>query len=390
MKSENMNEDSVGMRQSHNQKGAAGTGLLIIILVLVGLWWFKPWDSLVSRKDLREKDAVSRSVTARGSLAEDEQNNIAVFKAVSPSVVHITTLALARDFFSLNIMQIPRGTGSGFIWDDRGHVVTNFHVIQGAQSARITLADQTNWKAVLVGVFPDRDLAVLRIDAPKEKLKPIAVGGSRELQVGQKVYAIGNPFGLDQTLTSGIISALNREIESVTNRPIRGVIQTDAAINPGNSGGPLLDSAGRLIGVNTAIYSPSGAYAGIGFALPVDEVNRIVPRLIRDGKFIRPALGIQAAAKSFQESLGLPKGIAVIGVLPDSPAQKAGLRPFRRDQDGSLVIGDIIVALNGKPITTFDELLTALEQHQAGETVTLSVQRGNKQVELPVRLSLPG
>jgi len=385
-----MNEDSVGMRQSHNQKGAAGTGLLIIILVLVGLWWFKPWDSLVSRKDLREKDAVSRSVTARGSLAEDEQNNIAVFKAVSPSVVHITTLALARDFFSLNIMQIPRGTGSGFIWDDRGHVVTNFHVIQGAQSARITLADQTNWKAVLVGVFPDRDLAVLRIDAPKEKLKPIAVGGSRELQVGQKVYAIGNPFGLDQTLTSGIISALNREIESVTNRPIRGVIQTDAAINPGNSGGPLLDSAGRLIGVNTAIYSPSGAYAGIGFALPVDEVNRIVPRLIRDGKFIRPALGIQAAAKSFQESLGLPKGIAVIGVLPDSPAQKAGLRPFRRDQDGSLVIGDIIVALNGKPITTFDELLTALEQHQAGETVTLSVQRGNKQVELPVRLSLPG
>jgi len=390
MKAVHMKENRVWLRQIYNRRGAASAGLLIIILVLVGLWWFKPWESLISRKDLREKDAVPRSVTARGSLAEDEQNNIAVFKAVSPSVVHITTLALARDFLSLNIMQIPRGTGSGFIWDDRGHVVTNFHVIQGAQSARVTLADQTNWKAFLVGIFPDRDLAVLRIDAPKEKLKPIAVGGSRELQVGQKVYAIGNPFGLDQTLTSGIISALNREIESATNRPIRGVIQTDAAINPGNSGGPLLDSAGRLIGVNTAIYSPSGAYAGIGFALPVDEVNRIVPRLIRDGKFIRPALGIQAAAKSFQESLGLPKGIAVIGVLPDSPAHKAGLRPFRRDQDGSLVIGDIIVALNGKPITTFDELLTALEQHQAGDTVTLSIQRGNKRVELPVRLSLPG
>jgi S1-C subfamily serine protease len=383
-------DNPIPLLQIRNQRGLAGTGLLLVILILAALWWFKPWDSLVSRKDLREKDAVPRSVAARGTLAEDEQNNIAVFKSVSPSVVHITTLALARDFLSLNVMQIPRGTGSGFIWDDRGHVVTNFHVIQGAQSARVTLADQSTWKAALVGASPDRDLAVLKIDAPKEKLKPIAVGVSRELQVGQKVYAIGNPFGLDQTLTSGIISALNREIESATNRPIRGVIQTDAAINPGNSGGPLLDSAGRLIGVNTAIFSPSGAYAGIGFALPADEVNRVVPRLIRDGRFIRPALGIQAAAKSFQESLGLPQGVAVIGVLPDSPAQQAGLRPFRRAPDGSLVAGDIIVALNGKPIATFDELLTALEQHQAGDTVTLSILRGDKKLELTVRLGLPG
>ncbi len=373
-----------------NPRGAAGTGLLIFILILAALWWFQPWERLLGRKDLLQKDAVPRSVAARGTLAEDEQNNIAVFKNVSPSVVHITTLALARDFLSLDVMQIPRGMGTGFIWDDRGHVVTNFHVIQAGQSARVTLADQSTWKAALVGAFPDRDLAVLRIDAPQQKLKPIAVGGSRELQVGQKVYAIGNPFGLDQTLTSGIISALNREIESVTNRPIRGVIQTDAAINPGNSGGPLLDSAGRLIGVNTAIYSPSGAYAGIGFAIPVDEVNRIVPRLIRDGKFIRPALGIQAAAQSFQESLGLPQGVAVIGVLPDSPAHQAGLRPFRRAPDGTLVAGDIIVALNGKPIVSFDELLTALEQHQAGDTVTLSIRRGDKQVEQPVRLGLPG
>ena len=383
-------DNPIPLLQIRNQRGLAGTGLLLVILILAALWWFKPWDSLVSRKDLREKDAVPRSVAARGTLAEDEQNNIAVFKSVSPSVVHITTLALARDFLSLNVMQIPRGTGSGFIWDDRGHVVTNFHVIQGAQSARVTLADQSTWKAALVGASPDRDLAVLKIDAPKEKLKPIAVGVSRELQVGQKVYAIGNPFGLDQTLTSGIISALNREIESATNRPIRGVIQTDAAINPGNSGGPLLDSAGRLIGVNTAIFSPSGAYVGIGFALPADEVNRVVPRLIRDGRFIRPALGIQAAAKSFQESLGLPQGVAVIGVLPDSPAHQAGLRPFRRAPDGSLVAGDIIVALNGKPIATFDELLTALEQHQAGDTVTLSILRGDKKLELTVRLGLPG
>jgi len=206
-----------------------------------------------------------------------------VFRAAFGSTVHITTLAMSRDLFTMDVTQVPRGTGSGIVWDDRGHVVTNFHVIQGASAARVTLADQTQWQAELVGAFPERDLAVLRIGAPRDKLKPLAIGSSRDLQVGQKVYAIGNPFGLDQTLTTGIISALNREIGAVNERKIRGVIQTDAAINPGNSGGPLLDSAGRLIGVNTAIFSPSGASAGIGFAIPVDEVNRVVPRLIRDG-----------------------------------------------------------------------------------------------------------
>ena len=383
-------DDSKAKYRIRSLRGSAGIRLLVVILAVAALWWFKPWEGIFGRPDATRTEAVPRAVAARGSLAEDEQNNIAVFKNVSPSVVHITTLELARNFLSLDVMQIPRGTGTGFLWDDRGNVVTNFHVIQAGQTARVTLADQTTWKAALVGAFPDRDLAVLRIDAPKEKLKPILVGGSRELQVGQKVYAIGNPFGLDQTLTSGIISALNREIESATQRSIRGVIQTDAAINPGNSGGPLLDSAGRLIGVNTAIYSPSGASAGIGFAIPVDEVNRIVPRLIRDGKFIRPALGIQAAGKSFQESLGLPKGVAVIGVYPDSPAHQAGIQPFKRAPDGSLVVGDVIVALNGKPISSFDELLNALEQHQAGDTVTLSIVRGDKRVEQPVRLGLPG
>ena len=378
------------MFRIRNRQGSTATGLLLIIFILAALWWFKPWEGMFGRQDASRTEAVPRAVAARGSLAEDEQNNISVFKNVSPSVVHITTLELARNFLSLDVMQIPRGTGTGFIWDDRGNVVTNFHVIQAGQTARVTLADQTTWKAALVGAFPDRDLAVLRIDAPREKLKPILVGGSRELQVGQKVYAIGNPFGLDQTLTSGIISALNREIESATRRSIRGVIQTDAAINPGNSGGPLLDSAGRLIGVNTAIYSPSGGSAGIGFAIPVDEVNRIVPRLIRDGKFIRPALGIQAAGKPFQESLGLPKGVAVIGVYPDSPAHQAGLQPFKRAPDGSLVAGDVIVALNGKPISSFDDLLNALEQHQTGDTVTLSIVRGDKRLEQPVRLGLPG
>ena len=368
------------------QSGAAGGTLLILAIIAIALWWFRPWESFLSAPSRPE--ATPRPVDARGTLAEDEQNNITVFKTVSPSVVHITTLAAQRGFFSSDITQIPRGTGSGFMWDDQGNVVTNFHVIQGASGARVTLSDATEWKAALVGAYPDRDLAVLRIDAPKEKIRPIPIGNSRDLQVGQKVYAIGNPFGLDQTLTTGIISALDREIESVTQRAIRGVIQTDAAINPGNSGGPLLDSAGRLIGVTTAIYSPSGAYAGIGFAIPVDEVNRIVPRLIRDGKFIRPTIGIQAAPPNVQEALKLPKGVAVIGVFPDSPAQKAGLRPFQRGQDGNVVQGDIIVAFDGKPVATVDDLLELLEQRKPGETVNLTVQRGEQKVELPVTLAI--
>ncbi|MCC7081178.1 MAG: trypsin-like peptidase domain-containing protein [Burkholderiales bacterium] len=332
-------------------------------------------------------EAVPRPVTARGTLAEDEQNNISVFKAVSPSVVHITTLGLERGFFSTDVAEVPRGTGTGFMWDEAGHIVTNFHVIEGASGARVTLQDQSSWDAALVGAFPDRDLAVLRIGAPKSKIKPITLGASRDLLVGQKVYAIGNPFGLDQTLTTGIVSALDRQIQSVTKRTIHGVIQTDAAINPGNSGGPLLDSAGRLIGVNTAIYSPSGASAGIGFAIPVDEVNRIVPHLISQGKFVRPAIGIQAASSALQQTLKLPEGVAVAGVVPDSPAEKAGLKPFMRATDGNLILGDIIVALDGKAVTNLDDLLALLERHQPGDTVTLTIVRGQDRIEQKVTLS---
>jgi S1-C subfamily serine protease len=240
-------------------------------------------------------EASPRPVTPRGALAADEVAHIELFKRTGPSVVHITTLATQRDMFSMNVQQVPRGTGTGFVWDDAGHIVTNFHVIQGGTGVRVTLADQSSQDAQLVGAFPDRDLAVLKITPAKDKLPPLAIGSSRDLQVGQRVYAIGNPFGLDQTLTTGIVSALNREIESFNQRTIRGVIQTDAAINPGNSGGPLLDSAGRLIGVNTQIASPSGASAGIGFAIPVDEVNRIVPRLIRDGRYTGAARAEPAA-----------------------------------------------------------------------------------------------
>ena len=323
-------------------------------------------------------DAVPRAITPRGPLAADELANIDIFKKASPSVVHITSLGAQRDLFSPTVQRVPRGTGTGFVWDDQGHIVTNFHVIQGATGARVTLADQSSYDASLVGAFPDRDLAVLRIAAPKNKLPPLAVGSSRDLLVGQRVYAIGNPFGLDQTLTVGIVSALNREIESFNQRTIRGVVQTDAAINPGNSGGPLLDSAGRLIGVNTQIASPSGASAGIGFAIPVDEVNRIVPRLIRDGRFVRPALGVSAGSPALARAQNLPIGVALVQVAAGSAAAKAGLIPFRRDARGDIQAGDVITAINDEAIGDVDSMLNQLERHQPGDTVTLTLWRSGQ------------
>jgi S1-C subfamily serine protease len=335
----------------------------------------------------RTEPAAPRAVSPRAALAADEQANIDLFKRASPSVVHITTLAAQRDFFSMNVQQVPRGTGTGFVWDERGHVVTNFHVIQGGTSATVTLADQTSFPAKLVGAFPDRDLAVLKIEAPRDKLPPLAVGASRDLQVGQRVYAIGNPFGLDQTLTMGVVSALNREIESFNGRTIRGVVQTDAAINPGNSGGPLLDSAGRLIGVNTQIASPSGASAGIGFAIPVDEVNRIVPRLIRDGRFVRPAIGVGAGPANMSSALNLPRGVALVQVNRNSPAARAGLQPFRRNADGDIVAGDVITAVADRPVANLDDMLAALEERQPGETVSLTVWRSGQTRKVPVVLA---
>jgi S1-C subfamily serine protease len=334
-------------------------------------------------------DVPPRTVAPRGALGPDEQANIELFKRTSPSVVHITSLSAQRDLFSMNVQQVPSGTGTGFVWDQAGHVVTNFHVIQGANGAKVTLADQSTFDASLVGAFPDRDLAVLRIDAPKDKLPPILVGTSRDLIVGQRVFAIGNPFGLDQTLTTGIVSALNREIESFNSRTIRGVIQTDAAINPGNSGGPLLDSAGRLIGVNTQIASPSGASAGIGFAIPVDEVNRIVPRLIRDGRFVRPAIGITAGPPGLSRALKLPQGVALVGVSSGGPAARAGLQPFRRGSRGEVVAGDVITAIDAQDVADLDDMLGQLERHQPGEAVTVTVWRAGKTRQQQVVLGKP-
>lgn len=334
------------------------------------------------------QETASRLAQPRGELSEHENAVISLFERLSPSVAYITSVALKRDWYSLNIYEIPRGAGSGFVWDRQGHIVTNFHVLEGASSAKVTLTDQSTWDARVVGIAPEKDLAVLRVEAPSELLWPIPLGTSRDLRVGQSVLAIGNPFGFDRTLTTGVISALGREIESITRIPIRDVIQTDAAINPGNSGGPLLDSAGRLIGVNTAIYSPSGAYAGIGFAIPADTVSWVVPELIAKGRIERPTLGVdivtaQAVAKVDTE------GALVMRVGRGSGADRAGIRATQRDRFGRVQLGDIIVAVGGQPIRTTDDLWLALDRRQPGETVEIEVLRGDRALTLPVILGPP-
>ncbi len=356
----------------------AATALAAVVLILAKQAW-------VSSAALNDPGAMPRVVASRGELFAEEKSTINLFKQASPSVVHITAITVQRDFFSLNLYQIPEGTGSGFVWDANGNIITNFHVIQNADVAQVTLADQSIWKARRVGVAPDKDIAVLRIDAPANRLRPIPLGASKELQVGQSVFAIGNPFGLDQSLTRGVISALGREIESVTRRPIQGVVQTDAAINPGNSGGPLLDSAGRLIGVNTAIYSPSGGSSGIGFAIPVDTVNRIVPELIRSGKIIRPGLGIQTAEEQIAEKLGV-NGVLIVDVAPGGAAAKAGIRPTRRDGSGRVRLGDIITALDGKKIESPNDLFLALEKYRVGDSVNFTLLREGSSIQAKIIL----
>lgn len=353
---------------------------LVLFLLLFGLW-------LIFGQPVRSPlnpEAIPRSVTARGDLAADEQNTIEIFKKNSSSVVYVTSTALRRGLFSLNAVEIPQGTGSGFVWDNEGRIVTNYHVISDANSVQITMADNSTWKAVLVGASPDKDIAVLQINAPKKLLQPITVGESANLLVGQKVYAIGNPFGLDRTITSGIISALGRQIKSVSGRMIHGMIQTDAAINPGNSGGPLLDSAGRLIGVNTAIYSPSGAYAGIGFAVPVSEVNRVVPELIKFGRIIRPGLGATLADENLNANLGVD-GVLILGLEKNGPADKAGLRATTQYM-GEIILGDIIVAIAGSKVDSYDAIRTELERFKVGDEVTVTVVRDGSPVDVPVRL----
>jgi S1-C subfamily serine protease len=329
--------------------------------------------------------AGRRAVAPRADLGADERATINLFERSSPSVVNVTTLAVRQDVFSLNVYQIPRGAGSGFLWDRQGHVVTNYHVVAEGDAARVTLADQTTWEAKVVGTSPEKDLAVLKIAAPAAKLPPLQLGRSDDLRVGQKVLAIGNPFGLDRTLTTGIISALGREIEGAGGVPIRDVIQTDAAINPGNSGGPLLDSSGRLIGVNTAIYSPSGTYAGIGFAIPAHAVEWAVPDLIRYGRLRRPVMGVELANEDISRQLGV-EGAVVVRVDPGSGADHAGLVGLRRNRLGQLELGDVIQSIDGEKVASSADLFLALERRKAGEAVKVEVVRGGRQRSVSVTL----
>jgi len=378
------NQASESGRDSCRRGSASRVAINVTLLAVLLFFAIRyVWNSRPA--PLRDPDAQPRPVAAAGALTSDESENIALFRSASPSVVHITTSRLGRDRFSFNLEEIPQGTGTGFIWDEQGHVVTNFHVVQSAQRAKITLSDNSRFDARAVGAAPDSDIAVLKIDAPPGKLKPIVIGESANLQVGQKVLAIGNPFGLDQSLTTGVISALGREIQSVTRRPIEGAIQTDAAINPGNSGGPLLDSGGRLIGVNTAIYSPSGAYAGIGFAVPVDTVNHVVPQIIRSGKVDRPGLGIVFFEDSISQRLGV-EGVLVRTVTENSAAEAAGLRPTRYNDEGDVVPGDLIVSIDGVDVKRSQDLVRAVARHKVGDTVTLTVIRENAPIQISVTL----
>jgi S1-C subfamily serine protease len=303
-----------------------------------------------------------------------EKQTIEQFERLAPSVVYVTNLGVRRVGFSRDVTSIPQGTGSGFVWDKNGTIITNFHVINGAQGVEVTLSDGSVWKAKPVGFEPEKDLAVIQIDAPADKLTPIPVGRSSGLKVGQHVSAIGNPFGFDHTLTTGVISGLDREIRSPTQRPIQGVIQTDAAINPGNSGGPLLDSSGRLIGMNTAIFSPSGAYAGIGFAVPVDDIGRMVPEILAHGKVTKPGLGVTIAHEAVTRRLNV-EGILILDVSPKGPADKAGLRATTRSRRGQVRLGDVIVRVDDTRLKNVDDLFRFLDGKKVGDKVTVEYLR---------------
>ncbi len=368
--------------------GSLALGVLLGLLVSIGL---QRALSPSTRPPQAETSAVqSRPVPGRPALDPEERHTIELFKDAQRSVAFITTQVEQVDFWTRNVFEVPQGTGSGFVWDDLGHVVTNFHVVQDSDSQKVTLGD-TQYDAKTVGFAKDQDVAVLRIAAPPGKLVPIRVGTSADLQVGQKVYAIGNPFGLDYTLTNGIVSALGRTIQGVSGASIFDVIQTDAAINPGNSGGPLLDSGGRLIGMNTAIYSPSGASAGIGFAVPADTVARIVPQLIAHGRVIRPVLGVNLddrLSAYVTRRLGV-EGALVRDVFRGTGAAEAGLKGTSLGRGGQVVPGDVVQEIDGKPVKSVGDLLGRLGSYKPGDTVTLTVWRENQTRKVRVRLQAP-
>jgi S1-C subfamily serine protease len=324
------------------------------------------------------------------SLATDEQNNIEVYKAASPGVVYIQSTTMMRDFFGMSSQPVE-GAGSGSVIDEQGDILTNYHVIADAEKLTVSFGSGKAYPAKVVGRDPDTDLAVIRLlETPKESLTIVPMGDSDKLIVGQKVLAIGNPFGLDRTLTTGVISGLERPIHAQNGRTIEGAIQTDASINPGNSGGPLLDSHGRMIGINSQIESPSGASAGVGFAIPVSIAKRIVPQLIRDGEIRRPKLGIaprDVASLGRQLQLPVSSGVLIVSVAPGSAAANAGLRGVVQTEDGDLEIGDIIVGMDGQKVDSNDDLFKILDKHKIGDTVNVEVFRQGGRTSVPVHLT---
>ena len=323
-------------------------------------------------------------------LLEDERNTISTFRDVSPSVVFVNANAAKRDYYSQQVLEVPQGSGSGFIWSKDGYVVTNYHVVAVGNAYTVTLYDQTTLPARLVGVDPAKDVAVLKLEEGPEHYDAIKAGDSSNLMVGQKVLAIGSPFGLDRTLTTGVISALGREISGAGGVTIRDMIQTDASINPGNSGGPLLDSRGRLIGMNTAIFSRSGQSAGIGFAVPVNFIKRLVPQLIAHGKAIRPGLGVRIFSDDVARAVGV-KGVIIRDVGKESAASVAGLRGTIFDRRGRPRIGDVIVKIDSYPVESYDDLYNALDRYSIGDVVSVHALRANgrgEPKEVVVRIAL--
>lgn len=365
--------------------------LLLGISIFLGNKYFAPKSLQINTAESdttrvsKLDNSHRRSIDSVTYLTNSEQATIDLFEKSAPSVCYITTLNQQGDYWSRNITEIPAGSGSGFIWDTEGHIITNFHVLQNATKFKVTLGDRTTWDATVVGYEPNKDLAVLKIKAPADKLRPIPVGQSSTLKVGQSVYAIGNPFGLDQSLTTGVISALGREITSVGGRPIRDVIQTDAAINPGNSGGPLLDSSGRLIGVNTMIYSPSGASAGIGFSIPVDEVNWVVSDLIKYGQVKRPKIGVELLPTQYAQNWEVI-GAMIMGLIPGGSAEKVGLKALEQTRDGEIIFGDIITAIDGKPVKNNNDLYLILEKYAAGDKIEVTYLRSDSEKKVYIEL----
>jgi S1-C subfamily serine protease len=323
------------------------------------------------------------------AVATDEQNNIEIYRAVAPGVVNINSTSYSRDFFGF--VEPQEGSGSGSIIDQDGDILTNYHVIEDAQKLTVSLGGEKTYAAKVIGKDPDTDLAVIRlVEKPREPLTVVALGDSDKLEVGQKVLAIGNPFRLDRTLTTGVISALQRPIRAPNNRLIEGAIQTDAAINRGNSGGPLLDSHGRMIGINSQILSPSGTSAGLGFAIPVNIAKRIVPQLVQHGAVRRPRLGINTRdVETLKNQVELPvsDGVLIWNVLQGGAAANAGLRGLTQTEEGNIELGDIIVGIDSEKVGNSDDLSRILDKHQVGDTISVEVMRNGKRVKVPVRLT---